>query len=117
LTVSDAPTTSATSVESKSSLISSISSTRSYGTPASASTTFSWPGMRPATGWMPKRTFRGRDATQRDDFATVVVSVRPACGAQLNGALVEQLLKNALARQSLCQRLVQMRDDRRRAEW
>ena len=24
----------------------------SYGTPASASSTFMWPGMRPATGWI-----------------------------------------------------------------
>lgn len=34
----------------KSWLISSISSTISYGTPASASSTLSWPGIRPATG-------------------------------------------------------------------
>ena len=40
----------------KSSLISSISSTMSYGTLASASSTFMCPGSRPATGWMPKRT-------------------------------------------------------------
>lgn len=37
----------------KSWLISSISSTISYGTPASASSTLSWPGIRPATGWIP----------------------------------------------------------------
>lgn len=37
----------------KSSLISSISSTMSYGTPASASSTLSCPGIRPATGWIP----------------------------------------------------------------
>jgi hypothetical protein len=34
-------------------LISSISNTISYGTPASASSTLSWPGIRPATGWIP----------------------------------------------------------------
>ena len=51
-----APITIATSVSGKSSLISSISSTMSYGTFASASSTFMWPGMRPATGWMAKRT-------------------------------------------------------------
>lgn len=33
----------------------SISSTMSYGTPASARSTLSCPGMRPATGWMAKR--------------------------------------------------------------
>ena len=33
-------------------LISSISATWSYGTSASASSTFMWPGMRPATGWI-----------------------------------------------------------------
>lgn len=37
----------------KSWLISSISNTISYGTPASASSTLSWPGIRPATGWIP----------------------------------------------------------------
>lgn len=37
----------------KSWLISSISSTISYGTPASASSTLSWPGILPATGWIP----------------------------------------------------------------
>ena len=56
LTVSFAPITSTTSVPSKSALISSSSSTMSYGTFASASSTFMWPGRRPATGWMPKRT-------------------------------------------------------------
>ncbi|MNS92563.1 hypothetical protein D3C72_1267060 [compost metagenome] len=56
LTMSLAPTTSTTSAFSKSSLISSISSTMSYGTRASASSTFMCPGKRPATGWMPKRT-------------------------------------------------------------
>mmetsp|Transcript_19926 Transcript_19926/g.28034 ORF Transcript_19926/g.28034 Transcript_19926/m.28034 type:complete len:203 (+) Transcript_19926:488-1096(+) len=50
LTVSFAPITIATSISSISSLISSISCTMSYGTPASASSTLSWPGMRPATG-------------------------------------------------------------------
>ena len=57
LTVSLAPITSTRSASLKSSLISSSSSTMSYGTPASASSTFSCPGMRPATGWMAKRTF------------------------------------------------------------
>ena len=52
-----APITSTTSVSLKSSLISSISSTMSYGTFASASSTFMWPGRRPATGWIAKRTF------------------------------------------------------------
>ncbi len=51
-----APITITTSVSSKSSLISSISSTMSYGTLASASSTFMWPGRRPATGWIAKRT-------------------------------------------------------------
>eukprot|EP00964_Phaeocystis_antarctica_P013194 scaffold7232_cov63-Phaeocystis_antarctica.AAC.2 len=51
-----APMTSTTSEAGRSSLISSISSTTSYGTPASASNTLSCPGMRPATGWMAKRT-------------------------------------------------------------
>ena len=32
--------------------MSSISNTWSYGTSASASSTFMWPGMRPATGWI-----------------------------------------------------------------
>mmetsp|Transcript_14858 Transcript_14858/g.42057 ORF Transcript_14858/g.42057 Transcript_14858/m.42057 type:complete len:265 (-) Transcript_14858:260-1054(-) len=57
LTVSFAPITNVKSVSSKSSLISSISSTISYGTPASARRTLSCPGMRPATGWMANRTF------------------------------------------------------------
>lgn len=56
LTVSLAPMTSVRSVSGKSSLISSISSTMSYGTLASASSTLHWPGMRPATGWMANRT-------------------------------------------------------------
>ncbi|CSR74945.1 Uncharacterised protein [Shigella sonnei] len=56
LTVSLAPITSTVSVSAKSSLISSISSTMSYGTFASASNTFICPGKRPATGWIPKRT-------------------------------------------------------------
>uniref|UniRef100_A0A2M3ZUJ7 Putative secreted peptide n=1 Tax=Anopheles braziliensis TaxID=58242 RepID=A0A2M3ZUJ7_9DIPT len=60
LTVSFAPITSTKSVSEKSSLISSISSTSSYGTPASASSTFNCPGIRPATGWIPNRTFLPR---------------------------------------------------------
>ena len=51
-----APITMTTSVSGKSSLISSISRTMSYGTFASASSTFMCPGRRPATGWMAKRT-------------------------------------------------------------
>ncbi|KAG8234667.1 hypothetical protein J437_LFUL006556 [Ladona fulva] len=47
LTVSLAPITRVRSVSGKSELISSISSTESYGTPASASNTFSCPGIRP----------------------------------------------------------------------
>jgi hypothetical protein len=39
------------------SLTSSISNTMSYGTPASASSTLSCPGIRPATGWMPNSTW------------------------------------------------------------
>ncbi|CPU67648.1 Uncharacterised protein [Mycobacteroides abscessus] len=49
--------TSTTSVPARSSLISSISSTMSYGTRASASSTFMCPGSLPATGWTPKRTW------------------------------------------------------------
>ena len=56
LTMSLAPITIATSVVGKSWLISSISRTMSYGTLASASSTFMWPGSRPATGWIAKRT-------------------------------------------------------------
>mmetsp|Transcript_20826 Transcript_20826/g.67444 ORF Transcript_20826/g.67444 Transcript_20826/m.67444 type:complete len:206 (+) Transcript_20826:272-889(+) len=50
-TVSLAPTTSVTSNLSMEGFTSSISLTMSYGTPASARRTLSWPGMRPATGW------------------------------------------------------------------
>ena len=42
----------ATSAWPNSPLMSSISKTWSYGTSASASSTFMWPGMRPATGWI-----------------------------------------------------------------
>ena len=55
-TMSLAPMISTTSVSGKSSLISSISKTMSYGTDASASSTFMCPGSRPATGWIAKRT-------------------------------------------------------------
>ena len=55
-TISFDPITITTSVLGKSSLISSISKTISYGTLASARSTFIWPGKRPATGWMAKRT-------------------------------------------------------------
>ena len=47
-----APTTRATSQRSNSGLISSISLSWGYGTLASASSTFMWPGIRPATGWI-----------------------------------------------------------------
>ena len=53
LTTSLAPTTSTTSVVANCGLTSSISLSCSYGTLASASSTFMWPGIRPATGWMP----------------------------------------------------------------
>lgn len=52
LTMSLAPTTKTKSVFSKSSLISSISNTISYGIPTSANKTFNYPGILPATGWM-----------------------------------------------------------------
>ena len=68
-----APITIATSVFGKSSLISSISNTMSYGTFASASSTFMWPGMRPATGWMPKRTLTPRSRS------TLVISYTVCC--------------------------------------
>jgi hypothetical protein len=44
------------SVPGKSSLISSSSKTRSYGTRATASSTFMWTGRRPTTGWTPNQT-------------------------------------------------------------
>ena len=47
LTTSFAPSTSTTSAWPNSLLMSSISNTWSYGTSASASSTFMWPGMRP----------------------------------------------------------------------
>ena len=47
-----APITRATSVRANSGLISSISFSSGYGTLASASSTFMWPGIRPATGWI-----------------------------------------------------------------
>mmetsp|Transcript_16510 Transcript_16510/g.43636 ORF Transcript_16510/g.43636 Transcript_16510/m.43636 type:complete len:205 (-) Transcript_16510:2425-3039(-) len=56
LVMSLAPTTSTASNLLISGLISSISKTHSCGTPASARRTFIWPGMRPATGWMPNTT-------------------------------------------------------------
>ncbi len=52
LVTSLAPITSETSVRWNSGLASSISLSWSYGTSASASSTFMWPGMRPATGWI-----------------------------------------------------------------
>ena len=55
-TISFAPSIITTSVSGKSELISSISRTISYGTFASARSTFIWPGRRPATGCMPNLT-------------------------------------------------------------
>src|SRR6478735_4844765 len=52
LVTSLAPTTRATSIWGNCGLISSISLSSGYGTLASASSTFMWPGIRPATGWM-----------------------------------------------------------------
>ena len=52
LVTSLAPMTIVTSVRANSSLMSSISFMASYSTSASASSTFMWPGMRPATGWI-----------------------------------------------------------------
>ena len=52
LVTSLAPITYTTSAVLNSLLICSSSNTSSYGTLASASSTFMWPGMRPATGWM-----------------------------------------------------------------
>ncbi len=56
LTISLAPTTITRSVSGNSSLISSISCTISYGTPTSAKSTFNYPGIRPATGWIANLT-------------------------------------------------------------
>ncbi len=70
LTVSLAPMTRTTSVSARSSLTSSSPSTMSYGTFASASSTFMWPGRRPATGWMPKRTSTPRSRSSRVSSAT-----------------------------------------------
>jgi len=56
---------SAASACANSPLISSRSKILSYGTPASASSTFMWPGMRPATGWM--ANFTSTPASSRID--------------------------------------------------
>jgi len=56
LTISFAPTTKTRSVSGKSSLISYISNTISYGIPTSARSTFICPGIRPATGWIANLT-------------------------------------------------------------
>mmetsp|Transcript_24032 Transcript_24032/g.77162 ORF Transcript_24032/g.77162 Transcript_24032/m.77162 type:complete len:325 (+) Transcript_24032:1279-2253(+) len=79
LTVSLAPTTRQMSVSLKSSLISSISSTMSYGTPASASSTLSCPGMRPATGWMAKRRLT---PWARSSFAISAIAYCPFATAR-----------------------------------
>ena len=63
LTTSFAPSTSTTSVCPNSLLMSSISKTWSYGTSASASSTFMWPGMRPATGWIAYLTVTPRSVS------------------------------------------------------
>mmetsp|Transcript_43435 Transcript_43435/g.143729 ORF Transcript_43435/g.143729 Transcript_43435/m.143729 type:complete len:299 (+) Transcript_43435:228-1124(+) len=78
-TVSLAPTTRQMSVSLKSSLISSISSTMSYGTPASASSTLSCPGMRPATGWMAKRRLT---PWARSSFAISAIAYCPFATAR-----------------------------------
>jgi len=52
-TISFAPTTITRSTSDIPSFTSSISWTISYGTPTSANNTFSYPGIRPATGWIP----------------------------------------------------------------
>ena len=57
LTISLAPTTITKSVSGKSSLISYISNTMSYGTPTSARRTFNCPGILPATGWIANLMF------------------------------------------------------------
>ena len=57
LVISLAPITKATSQVLKSELISSNSKTSSYETLASASSTFIWPGILPATGWIANETF------------------------------------------------------------
>ena len=54
--------------------MSSISKTWSYGTSASASSTFMWPGMRPATGWI------------------AYLTVTPLCG-ELVGQLLDRVLR------------------------
>lgn len=74
LTVSFAPITRTTEVLPRSSLMSSISRTMSYGTLASARSTFMCPGSRPATGWMPNLTF------------SVVWLARKSCRACANSA-------------------------------
>ena len=64
----------ATSAWPNSPLMSSISNTWSYGTSASASSTFMWPGMRPATGWI------------------AYLTVTPFCD-QLGGQLLDRVLR------------------------
>src|SRR5213594_2070939 len=59
-TTSLAPITSATSHCGMSGLISSISTSAVYGMFASASSTFMWPGIRPATGWIANLTVTPR---------------------------------------------------------
>ena len=49
-------------------LTSSISLSCSYGTFASASSTFMWPGIRPATGWMPYEHLDAALAEQVDEL-------------------------------------------------
>ena len=56
LVTSLAPITNVTSVRPNSPLMSSISFIAPYSTSASARSTFIWPGIRPATGWMANLT-------------------------------------------------------------
>ena len=44
----------------------------SYGTPASANSTFSCPGIRPATGWIPNLTFFPFFLNNIHTFKTVI---------------------------------------------
>ena len=74
LVTSFAPMITTTSVWANSGLISSISMRRSYGMSASASSTFMWPGIRPATGWM-------ANLTSTPDFVSESYNSRTLCWA------------------------------------
>ena len=71
-----APTTSATSVRGNSGFASSMSRSCGYGTFASASSTFMWPGMRPATGWIAYFTSTPRALEQVGQLADRVLGLR-----------------------------------------